>query len=188
MVLVQSPIQLIALEEFLQRLETKPASEYIDGQIIQKPMPKGQHSILQIELGSTVNAALRKTGIATAFTELRCTFGGQSIVPDISVFQNSRIPRTPSGEIENLFTIAPDWTIEILSPEQRVARVLKNITHGLKHDTQMGWLIDPEDRSIIVCQPKQNLMVINEAGLMLPVPNFASVIQLTLDDVFAWLM
>jgi Uma2 family endonuclease len=34
----------ITLEEFLKLPETKPASEYIDGEIIQKPMPKTRHS------------------------------------------------------------------------------------------------------------------------------------------------
>jgi Uma2 family endonuclease len=33
----------ITLEEFLKLPETKPASEYIDGEIIQKPMPKGNN-------------------------------------------------------------------------------------------------------------------------------------------------
>ncbi len=32
------------LEEFLQLPETKPASEFIDGKIIQKPIPQGEHS------------------------------------------------------------------------------------------------------------------------------------------------
>jgi Uma2 family endonuclease len=32
----------LTLEEFLKLPETKPASEYIDGEIIQKPMPKGK--------------------------------------------------------------------------------------------------------------------------------------------------
>jgi hypothetical protein len=39
MVSIQSPLQL-SLAEFLQQPETKPASEYIDGKIYQKPMPK----------------------------------------------------------------------------------------------------------------------------------------------------
>ena len=38
------------LEEFLKLPETKPASEYIDGKIYHKPMPKGKHSTLQIEV------------------------------------------------------------------------------------------------------------------------------------------
>ncbi len=44
-------VKQISLAEFLDLPETKPASEYIDGQIIQKPMPPGHHSIIQLELG-----------------------------------------------------------------------------------------------------------------------------------------
>jgi Uma2 family endonuclease len=84
--MVQSPSRPIALEEFLQLPETKPASEYIDGQIIQKPMPQGKHSTIQTEFSTTVNVLLKPQHIARAFSELRCTFGGRSIVPDVSVF------------------------------------------------------------------------------------------------------
>jgi Uma2 family endonuclease len=185
--MVQTFIQPITLENFLTLPETKPASEYIDGHLTQKPMPKGQHSILQVELGAMINAALRKTGVATAFTELRCTFGGQSLIPDVSVFQNSRIPRTEQGEIANIFTIAPDWTIEILSPDQRVTKVFKNMTHGLKNGSQMGWILSPEERSMIIGQPGQDLRVIEASSTTLPVPEFASTIQLTLETIFGWL-
>ena len=44
--MVQSPLKSLTLEEFLELPETKPASEYIDGAIRQKPMPQGKHSIL----------------------------------------------------------------------------------------------------------------------------------------------
>ncbi len=53
--MVQIPIRQLTLDEFLALPDTKPASEYIDGEIIQKPMPQGQHSILQIELGMEIN-------------------------------------------------------------------------------------------------------------------------------------
>ena len=38
---------LISLTDFLKLPETKPASEYIDGNIYQKIMPKGKHSAIQ---------------------------------------------------------------------------------------------------------------------------------------------
>ena len=66
--------------------ETEPASEYIDGEIIHKPMPQGKHSVIQGELVSTINTVVKSRRIARAFPELRCTFGGRSIVPDVSVF------------------------------------------------------------------------------------------------------
>jgi Uma2 family endonuclease len=39
-----SAVKDITLEKFLMMPETKPASEFLDGDIIQKPMPKGRHS------------------------------------------------------------------------------------------------------------------------------------------------
>ena len=84
--MVQSLSQPITLEEFLKLPETKPASEYIDGAGIQKPMPQGKHSTLQTELSTFIKIILKPRQIARAFSELRCTFGGRSTVPDVSVF------------------------------------------------------------------------------------------------------
>jgi Uma2 family endonuclease len=151
------------------------------------PCPKGRHSIIQAELSATLNSTLRRSGIATAFPELRCTFGERSIVPDIAVFEDSRIPRAENGEVSDIFTTAPDWVIEILSPEQGITRVLKNITHCLVHETQMGWMITLDDRSVIIYQSGQGLRIIDEKSAVLPVPPFASAVQLTLDELFGWL-
>ncbi len=83
--MVTTPSKSITLQEFLAIPETKPASEYIDGKIIQKPMPQGEHSTIQGELIIALNGALKPEKIARAFPELRCTFGGRSIIPDITV-------------------------------------------------------------------------------------------------------
>jgi Uma2 family endonuclease len=176
------------LEEFLQQPETEPASEYIDGQIIQKPMPQGEHSAIQTELATTVNAILRSGRIARAFSELRCTFGGRSTVPDIAVFTWERIPRKENGGVANAFTVAPDWAIEILSPDQSHTRVTKNILHCLKHGTEMGWLIDPDEQTVFVYRPGQAIEVFDEPDALLPVPAFAIALQLTVKDLFAWLL
>jgi len=50
----------------------------------------------------------------TALPELRCTFSGRSIVPDIAVIAWDRIRLSETGEPEDDFTAAPDWIIEIL--------------------------------------------------------------------------
>jgi Uma2 family endonuclease len=84
--MVQTPTKLLTLDEFLKQPETKPASEFIDGKIIQKPMPQGKHSTVQLDLGADINIALKPQHIARAYSELRCTFGSKSIVPDIAVF------------------------------------------------------------------------------------------------------
>jgi Uma2 family endonuclease len=186
--MIQTPTQTLTLEEFLKLPETEPASEYTDGRIIQKPMPQGEHSVIQTELAPTINIVVKPKQIARAFTELRCTFGGRSTVPDISVFMWSRIPRKENGGVANVFSIAPDWTIEILSPDQSQTKVTKNILHCLKHGTQMGWLIDPEDQSVFVYLPDQPTVVYDESETGLPVPEFAKDFHLTVEGLFSWLL
>jgi Uma2 family endonuclease len=44
--MVEAASKKLTLEEFLKLPETKPASEYVDGQIFTKPMPQGKHSTL----------------------------------------------------------------------------------------------------------------------------------------------
>jgi Uma2 family endonuclease len=186
--MVQTPTKPLTLEEFLKLPETEPASEYINGQIIQKSIPQGKHSVIQGESVTAINAVIKPQKIARAFPELRCTFAGRSIVPDVSVFVWNRIPRDESGAIANVFQAAPDWIIEILSPDQSATKVTKKILHSLKHETQMGWLIDPDEQTIFVYQPNQQPEVFDEPEEQLPVPSFASELQLTLGVVFDWLL
>lgn len=190
--MVQIASNPITLSQFLQQPETKPACEYIDSQIIQKPMPQGKHSILQGELVPKINSILKAKQIAFAFPELRCTFGGRSTVPDIAVFVWNRIPSDRNGEVANTFEIAPDWTIEILSPDQSQTRVTKNLLHCflhcLKHGTQMGWLIHPNERTVFIYRPKQEIEIFDDPDSLLPMPSFASEIKITVKDLFAWLL
>ncbi len=102
-------VKPITLEEFLQLRETEPPFEYIDGQIYQKPMPQGEHSRLQGKLVTTINEVAEPQKIALALPELRCTFGGATIVPDVTIFRWERIPRTELGRIANRFESHPDW-------------------------------------------------------------------------------
>ncbi|MEX0269768.1 Uma2 family endonuclease [Leptolyngbyaceae cyanobacterium UHCC 1019] len=186
--MVQTPEKTVSLAEFLQLPETKPASEYIDGKIIQKPMPQGHHSAIQGELVSTINAAFKTEKVARAYPELRCTFGGRSTVPDVTVFLPERIPREADGKIANVFSIPPDWTIEVLSPDQNANRVALNILHCLEHGTQLGWLIDPEENLILVYSPGQQVAAFEDPATVLPVPPFVTGLTLTLGEVFGWLL
>ncbi|MFB2877533.1 Uma2 family endonuclease [Floridanema aerugineum] len=186
--MVKTPAKILSLTEFLSLPETEPASEYIDGRIIQKPMPQGEHSAIQTELAPAINSILKPKKIARAFSELRCTFGDRSIVPDISVFIWERIPRKENGGVANIFSIPPDWTIEILSPDQSQTKVTKNILHCLKYGTQMGWLIDPEERSVLVYFPDQPTAVYEEPETLLPVPEFAKDFHQTVEGLFSWLL
>ncbi len=60
-----------------------------------------------------------------------------SPVPDISVVAIDRLP-----EEDGPFNGAPDWLIEIRSPDQSTLNLQKKILHCLEKGTQLAWLID----------------------------------------------
>jgi Uma2 family endonuclease len=185
--MVATPVKNLTLENFLALPETKPASEYLDGKIVQKPMPQGKHSVFQTKLIIFIDSLLLESKIAIALSELRCTFGGRSIVPDVVVLKNENIPKDDDGEVSNVVTTSPDWTIEILSPEQSTTKVIKNILHCLDNGTEVGWLIDPAEKMILVYQPDRQVQVVDLLEDELIVPEFARSIKLTVGDVFGWL-
>jgi Uma2 family endonuclease len=194
--MVQVPEKTLTLEAFLQLPETKPASEYIDRQIVQKPMPQGKHSILQGELVTQINAVVKPQRVTLAFPELRCTYpagsrnsvyGGRSTVTDITVFTWSRIPLDDRGDVANVFQSAPDWTIEILSPDQKYIKVTKNVLHCLTHGTQLGWLTDPDEQTVLTYAPGRQPDFFDEPADVLPVLAFAAGLRLTIGELFGWL-
>jgi Uma2 family endonuclease len=176
----------LSLEEFLELPETKPYSEYINGKIEQKAMPQGQHSVLQARLVTAINQVVLPEKLAYAFPELRCTFGGRSFVPELAVFTWDRIPKTEQGRIANRFEVHPDWVIEILSPEQSANKVIRKIIFCLNQGTQLGWLIDPKDESVMIFKPNQ-FPEIKLDEEILPVLDSLKDLQLSVTEMFTWL-
>ena len=185
--MVQTPIKSLTLAEFLQQPETKPAREFIDGQVIQKPMPKADHSIVQGDLRSAIDSVLKRHRQGRAFPELRCTFDNRSIVPDITVVPWDTIPRNEAGKFSGELLAAPDWMIEILSLGQSQTVVVKKIVHALSHGTQLGWLIDPAEECVFSYTPDLRSVLHQEFEESLPVPPFAKDFKLTVGELVAWL-
>jgi Uma2 family endonuclease len=174
----------LTLEEFLTlpELEQSPAWEYMAGDVIQKPMPKFRHSVLQKRLLAEIDDP---QGNYLTLPELRCTFGGRSIVPDVVVVALNRVQLNELGEPEDHFTTPPDWAIEILSPDQSTNRVIDNLLHCLQHGAQLGWLVDPNDYSVLVLTSQQKIQVCRGEQHLQVLPDME--MQLTAQDVFSWL-
>lgn len=135
----------------------------------------------------TVNGALKRERVAYAFPELRCTFGDRSIVLDIAVLRWEHIPLDDDGDVANVVERAPDWAIEILSPEQNPTKVVKNLLHCLGHGAELDWLIDPAEQTVFVYFPDQRVLLFDAPEEVLPVPGFAQALELSVGELFGWL-
>ena len=183
--MIATPVKTLTLDAFLQLPETEPASEYINNRITQKIMPKGRHSRLQGKLCQEINQVSEVPKLAYAFPELRCTFDGRSIVQDIAVFEWQNIPFLADGEIPDNFNIAPDWIIEILSPDQNANKVIGKILHSLQNGSKLAWLLDPSDRSILTFQPNQQPVLMTNSDRL---PSLEIIpLELTVEVLFSWL-
>ncbi|MBW4686510.1 MAG: Uma2 family endonuclease [Komarekiella atlantica HA4396-MV6] len=173
------------LEKFLKLpyIEESPAWEYINGEAIQKPVGGGKHSLLQKRLVAVIDELGSNY---EAFPELRCTCGNRSVVPDVVVISTNQLPLDESGDIiSSGIDFAPAWVIEILSPAQSQTKVTGNILHCLRNGSQLGWLIDQSERSILVYQPNSlpDLLAGQDTLPVLEDLNLA----LSVDEIFAWL-
>ena len=145
--------QRLTLEEFLKRPEKKPALEFADGVVTQKVTPKTRHSRLQTKLAEWFNRYTEPRKLAIAFVELRTTFGGASLVPDVAVYRWERLPLDAAGNFEDDCREPPDIAIEIVSPKQSTTPLVRRCLWYVDHGVRMAVLIDPQDRSVIVFRP-----------------------------------
>jgi Uma2 family endonuclease len=142
----------ITLDEFLQIKEgDKPALEYACGEVFQKPMPTRPHSQIQTFLAVAVFQFLTTAGIGRALTELRCIFGPpgreRAYVPDLVYVANERLT------VDKYLQTAPDVAVEIMSPDQDMARLSDKIQFYLLNGVLLVWIIDPEAGTVAVLAP-----------------------------------
>jgi Uma2 family endonuclease len=162
------------LTEFLAQpnIESSPAWEFIQGQARQKPMPTLFHSRLQRNLVNWIN---QQTDRYEAIQELRCIIPPISPVPDIAVIAIDRLPTT-----DGPFTGAPNWIIEIRSPDQSILDLQNKILHCLTHGTQLAWLIDIQRQQIWVWQADELPIVYANTDAL---PTIGNISPLTVDRV-----
>lgn len=169
-------VTTLSLTDFLAQpeIDGSPAWELLNGQAIQKPMPTLFHSRLQRNLVNFIN---RSTDAYEAIQELRCLVPPFSPVPDIAVVAIARLPEE-DGPLEG----APDWLIEIRSPNQSALPLQTKILQCLSNGTQLAWLIDIENQQIWVWQG-DSLPTIFSGDMALPM--VGNLPELTVDGAIA---
>jgi Uma2 family endonuclease len=164
------------LDTFLQQsnIESSPAWEFIHGQAQQKMMPTLFHSRLQRNLVNTINS---QTQAYEAIQELRCIVPPLSPVPDISVVKSDRLT-----EVDGPLQGAPDWLIEIRSPDQNTLELQNKILHCLINGTQLAWLIDIQRQQIWVWEKSELPLIYSGTDIL---PTLGNISNLTVEMIMA---
>ena len=126
-------------EQYLSLPEEKPYLEYIDGLVVQKPMPTNEHAKLALEVGTYLRLWTREHG-GSAGVEARSRLGDlpNFRLPDVSFWA----PGVASGG-----DARPTLAVEIRSKDQSVAELRRKCEFLRESGVEACWLIDPFART-----------------------------------------
>jgi Uma2 family endonuclease len=138
---------LMDVEEYLRTSFDGPDCEYLDGEVVERNMGEIPHGDVQINL-------------ATALRQLRRTLGLR-VIPEIRIQINPRRYRVADIAVwrddnigTGIPTVPPFLVVEILSPEDRMVRMLPKIQEYLAIGVEWVWIIDPEEKSALCYSQK----------------------------------
>lgn len=140
-------------EQYLQLPEEKPYLEYVDGVVLQKPLPTFDHSELALEVGSYLRDYARQHG-GHAGVEARTRLGElpHFRLPDVSYWKRG-LPREDD--------ILPTLAVEIRSPNQLMAELRTKCEAFRKSGVEVCWLIDPVSRTAELFEGRRKGAVID---------------------------
>src|SRR6266540_3344871 len=142
-----------ATYEDLVRLPENMIGELIDGELYASPRPSGPHtrftSALGMLIGSRYDLGINGPGGWWILDEPELHLGRHVLVPDIGGWRRERMPQIPTSHI---FSIAPDWVCETISPGTARLDRQKKLPIYAEHEVSYAWLADPLQRTLEILQ------------------------------------
>lgn len=118
----------------------RPDCDYVDGEVVKRNVGEFQHSMMQGILIRMLYEWARLIPIRVV-PELRMRVSTTRFrIQDICVMLKEQQP-------EPVLTSAPFLCIEILSPEDRMSRVIERVREYLSFGVSHIWVVDPENRT-----------------------------------------
>lgn len=166
----------MTLDQFLELPETEPPSEFVCGRIVEKPMPTWFHSRIAARLAALLEMYLMEHDEGYVNVELRhaARAEARAYVPDLSVTRWERAPSTLAERREGAIETTPDLAVEIVSPDDRPGRVADKLAFYLRAGVPLVWIIDPDDRTVSIYRPTEQVRVLSEADTLDAAPVLAS--------------
>jgi Uma2 family endonuclease len=128
--------QLVSVHEYLHTSYEYDA-EYVEGKIVERPLPKTPHSNLQAYLAGVL-FPYRAAGFRT-LTEQRI----QTVPEPNAHFRIPDVCVTVGRPSEDILTAPPLLCVEILSPDDSALELRTKLDEYLEFGVQFVWVIDP---------------------------------------------
>lgn len=158
--------------------QTKPASEWIAGRVVQKVSPSRRHSYAQSRIVSALLAWADEfvTGRVGTEWEFRVAPPGEkprTFVPDVAYLSYAKIPAGNERAAQYPLT-SPDAAFEVLSPRDRKSFIAEKIRVYLASGTSLVAIVDPDARAVTL-HDSSGIRMLTEDDVLKheALPNFA---------------
>jgi len=174
--------------EFCQRYEGVRIERMSDGSVVFMA-PAG------LETGFRNSRLAQRLGAWAEHDRRGCAFDsnteyilhdGSALSPDASWVFRDKIEQLSSKQKRIFPRLCPDFVIELMWPSDRLRGVKKKMQQWIGNGVRLGWLIDPDRRTVIVYRPETEPETIVDAERVSgegPVTGFV----LELEDIWAGL-
>jgi Uma2 family endonuclease len=155
--------QLYTAEEFERMPQFHQRYELIEGKLVEKPMPKYEHSdiIWSIQRAYFLFDPKEQSGVIRPEVTFRAVDDSRPC-PDLSYWTNTR---KPNRKVE--VAPYPDLAIEVQSPGQLLKDLQKKAEIYLKSGVRLVWIIRPEKKVALVYHSDQpKFLTVSENGVL----------------------
>jgi Uma2 family endonuclease len=128
--------------------------EIIDGELVQKAHPSGEHGDAQSAVAARIKGPFQRRpggkwpGGWWIYTEVEIEFSRNQVYrPDAAGWRRERVPERPIGAP---ITVLPDWVCEIISPSKPARDLIQKKRTYHQRQVPHYWLIDPRDETLTV--------------------------------------
>ena len=73
--------------------------------------------------------------------------------PDASWIRKDRLATVSLETLEGFLPLCPDFVLELRSPTDTLATLQAKMVEYMENGAQLGWLIDPSDRTVYIYRP-----------------------------------
>ncbi|MCY4564527.1 MAG: Uma2 family endonuclease [Gammaproteobacteria bacterium] len=81
--------------------------------------------------------------------------------PDASWVRNERLATVTAEERTKFLPLCPDFAVELRSPTDRFRRLQEKMAEYIANGAELGWLIDPLRRQVLVYRPGMDAELID---------------------------
>lgn len=152
---VKSGGRRTTVEEFARLPEDdRYTFELVRGRVVREPRPAPRHGRMVVKLIRRIDEFVEKHGLGLTYTETGfALYRDPDTVrgPDISFVSNERAAKP--GYRGPYQRIAPDLSVEVLSPSDRRRAMLEKVNEYLDVGSRLVWVVDPKRQVVTVYRP-----------------------------------